>query len=770
MVLVLAGTTAAATGCNRGGIAADSESEASWSALMADGDTSAIVPGPIGPASGAPQPPRFCDDCSRAPLALWTFDDCNPLSTELGDTAFTTSLSHPAFRAVSVACVAGIDGQAVRLARKDDIVYAPDQPDFLFDQGLTVAAFINPDSLNGTQSIVRKRFAGQSAFTLAIDGHELDRKLVFVLHLTSGRNVAVTAPIQARRFTHVAATYDGHDARLYTDGLLAAQTHAPGKIAPGAGPILIGNDADGRQLKGTIDTVWLNTLAAPADAILGLTCIRKAPIVSLSPSVTPPQIAGTPVAFDLAITNASSPTCPTDPFPFFVSALDPQLIPDSFSGAVLAAPGETAHGLFNVKSSRMASVGSYSFEMFVFDVRAQQFTATASATYVVGTGPIACDGAPAATNLIIGAAFSPANGPPFTYVGTGLNAPVVVPVNDTNGFTQALQVSLNPGVATDPANAFLGFGFGFGGPPCLDASAYTGVRFTITGDLGTCGLSFALTPSQDNSVAFGPFGTCTLDNCLPPSTGPIGTGTTTVHFTDLTGGNPLPNLDPTALNAISWNVTPPTDGVTAPCVATFTVSNIAFFSDGPPAFTETFDANIDSWMFSDFSDGFSQNLALTPPAGGAPPTLSWTGDDGDPAPGALRIGVGFTALDQFVDARVHIPGRGVNLAGKTLHARVRLVSGTLPQGVIQFHFSTVQSFPGEGFSSVDAGILASGAWVPVDLDVGAVGAGGNGDPSQVNDIGLRFYSGFSSAGQISGQIFQPTGDVILDVDTVTDAP
>jgi hypothetical protein len=90
--------------------------------------------------------------------------------------------------------------------------------------------------------------------------------------------------------------------------------------------------------------------------------------------------------------------------------------------------------------------------------------------------------------------------------------------------------------------------------------------------------------------------------------------------------------------------------------------------------------------------------------------------------------------------------------------------------VIQFHFSTVQSFPGEGFSSVDAGILASGAWVPVDLDVGAVGAGGNGDPSQVNDIGLRFYSGFSSAGQISGQIFQPTGDVILDVDTVTDAP
>jgi Concanavalin A-like lectin/glucanases superfamily len=577
LFLALAGLlTAAIAGCTKGDNDADSELEANWSALMADGDTSAIAPGPMGPASGTPQPPRFCIDCTRVPLALWTFDDCNQLSTELADTAFTTSLSHPAFRAVSAACATGIDGQAVKLAGKDDIIYAPDQPDFLFDQGLTVAAFINPDSLNGTQSIVRKRFAGQSAFTLAIDG----RKLVFVLHLTNGRNLAVTAPIQARRFTHVAATYDDHDARLYLDGLLAAQAHAPGKIAAGAGPILIGNDADGRQMKGTIDSVWLNTLAAPADAILGLTCVRKPPIVSLSPSETPPQVAGTAVAFDLSITNASGPTCPSDPFPFFISSLPPQLTPDSFSGAVLAAPGETAHGLFSVKSSRMASVGAYTFEMFVFDVNAQQLTATASATYVVGTGPVACDGAPPSTDLIVGSPFSPA-GAPFTYAATGLNPPNVVPVNDANGFTQALQVSLNPGVTSDPANAFLGFGFGFGNPPCLDASAFTGVRFTITGDLGTCGLAFSLAPSQDNSVAFGPFGTCTLDNCLAPSTAPIGTGTTVVHFSDLTGGNPLPTLDPTALNAISWNATPPTDGVTAPCVANFTVSDIAFVNDGP---------------------------------------------------------------------------------------------------------------------------------------------------------------------------------------------
>ena len=44
----------------------------------------------------------------------------------------------------------------------------------------------------------------------------------------------------------------------------------------------------------------------------------------------------------------------------------------------------------------------------------------------------------------------------------------------------------------------------------------------------------------------------------------------------MTGGVPLATLDPTALNAIGWNLTAPSDGVSAPCVANFTVSDVAF--------------------------------------------------------------------------------------------------------------------------------------------------------------------------------------------------
>ena len=268
------------------------------SALLSDGDPSTIAPPRMMPPPPAPLPTRYCPsgDCARDPLALWTFDDCNTAVDRSSRTRRSpTQISHPAFRAVSVACADGMDNQARQALGRRRHRLCPDQVDFAFDKGLTVAAWIKPDSIGGTQSLVRKRLDGSSSFLLAIDG----KKLVFALRLTSGRVVNVSASITAKRFTHVAATYDGKDAILYLDGAVAAQTHVTGTIAPGAGPIFVGNDANGRQFKGIVDTVWLNTLAAPADVVRGFLCVRKPPIVSLTPGETPPQVSGTTVAFDL---------------------------------------------------------------------------------------------------------------------------------------------------------------------------------------------------------------------------------------------------------------------------------------------------------------------------------------------------------------------------------------------------------------------------------------------------------------------------------------
>jgi hypothetical protein len=508
---------------------------------------------------------------------LWSFDDCNAASALLADTAFSAPISHPAFRAVSVACVAGEDGEAVKLAGDGDIVYAPDQPDFRFEQGLTIAAWINPVRVTGTQSIVRKRLDGSSSFVLAISGGRLQA----VVRLTSGQLAGASAPIRAGRFTHVAATYDGQQVLLYVDGAVAARARAGGTIAAGAGPIFIGNDINGRRFEGIVDSVWLNTLAAPPDVISGLTCVRKPPVVALSPATTTPQTAGATVPFDLAVSNVNSNNCPVDTFDFFASALFPPLDADRTFGSLSVGPGQTTHATINVTSARSAQVGSYLVSYFVLDESAPQLAAAADATYVVATGAVACVGSPPFTPQITGVPFGPAGGSFAFQTGT-LAAPTLTTQLGPDGSTQAIQISASPGTTTDIINNVVGFGFFFVNPTCVDASAFTGVRFTVSGDLGTCELRASVVPSEDNAVANGPVGTCTAATCVSPFSAPLGLGTQVVRFADMTGGSPLATVDAAALNDVLWSLTVPTDGVTAPCTANLTISDVSFVSDAVP--------------------------------------------------------------------------------------------------------------------------------------------------------------------------------------------
>ena len=176
----------------------------------------------------------------------------------------------------------------------------------------------------------------------------------------------------------------------------------------------------------------------------------------------------------------------------------------------------------------------------------------------------------------------------------------------------------------------------------------------------------------------------------------------------------------------------------------------------------TFDHGLQGWEFNLFDDGNILNLAVHPPAGGIVPTLTVNAADGNPDPGSLRVRVGFTAFDQYVDPGVNFFDPRQNLTGKVLHARIKLVSGSFAQGAFQFHASTGDSFVyGSSFFTGDT--LPLGVWVPVDLDLGGVTSPGF-DPSQVIQIGVQFLSGFSSG----GGTFVDTGETVFEIDTVTD--
>ena len=180
----------------------------------------------------------------------------------------------------------------------------------------------------------------------------------------------------------------------------------------------------------------------------------------------------------------------------------------------------------------------------------------------------------------------------------------------------------------------------------------------------------------------------------------------------------------------------------------------------------TFDHGTEGWALDRYAPA-ATNLGAGVPDGGPPPTLHFAGADGDPSAGALSLTVAFTAPDQYVIAGFGIGQPGRDLSGKTLHARVRLVSGAL-EGRVMLGAVSGPSFVVAETPGLDAASLTAGAWVPVSLDLGAAPAGF--DASKIIQIGVRVAASAAAldAGTPAGGSFASTGDLVFEIDSVTD--
>ena len=275
---------------------------------------------------------------------FWRFDDCNMDRTELSDSTFGGN--HTAFRWVTAFCRPGVLNSGIGFDEDDDLVMVPDQPNFVFSEGFTVAAWVKPVALGGVRTIFRKRQDGTSAFVLVENGNNFQ----IVISLANGKAADVKAPATLDKFTHVAATYDGIFLRLYLDGVEAASKRVVGRLSDGVGPLLMGNDANKRRIDGIIDSVVFDTVPATPAEIAKLTCLPQPSVLNVTPvdpAAVPP---GTPVNYDVQITNNSCEDARFD-FNAFSFSFSPDINVTPGFGEAFVPAADTAHLPFTVTAS-----------------------------------------------------------------------------------------------------------------------------------------------------------------------------------------------------------------------------------------------------------------------------------------------------------------------------------------------------------------------------------------------------------------------------------
>jgi hypothetical protein len=194
--------------------------------------------------------------------------------------------------------------------------------------------------------------------------------------------------------------------------------------------------------------------------------------------------------------------------------------------------------------------------------------------------------ADASTNACSGkTVVAPSNGATVAFAGDAQIRPYG-PSTTPTSYSQAGGI-LNIQEAQDAgsAPAYPGLTLFFSGP-CVDASAFSGVEFTLEGTLSGCTMQYATAFTEDAYNGGNNIGSCTDSLCYEPQTDLLPTPTATVVqipwavTLESIPGHPVANPDdPASITGLEWQFTVPqaTDAGTNTCVANVNISNLEFY-------------------------------------------------------------------------------------------------------------------------------------------------------------------------------------------------
>jgi Concanavalin A-like lectin/glucanases superfamily/Domain of unknown function (DUF1929)/Bacterial Ig domain/Bacterial Ig-like domain/Galactose oxidase, central domain len=161
---------------------------------------------------------------------------------------------------------AGRFGKGLTFDGSDDRVTIADADTLDLAIGMTVEAWVNPTAVTNWRTVLMKEGTAALSYGVYANG-DTNRPSV---HANTGNEVDTrgTAALPANTWSHLAATYDGANLRLYLNGTQVSSRALTGPLNATSGPLRLGGNAMwGEAFAGTIDEVRVYRRALTAGEI-----------------------------------------------------------------------------------------------------------------------------------------------------------------------------------------------------------------------------------------------------------------------------------------------------------------------------------------------------------------------------------------------------------------------------------------------------------------------------------------------------------------------
>ncbi|MDA0180325.1 LamG domain-containing protein [Solirubrobacter phytolaccae] len=221
--------------------------------------TPTATPTPVPPAPTAtptPAPPAPTPTPTPAPsqklVGAWSFNETS------GTTAKDTSgQGNTGTVSGATRVTAGKFGGALSFDGVNDTVNIPDSASLDLTTGMTLEAWVKPTSTAGYRSVVFKENAAAGHQTYSLYSSNGSARPVAEVAVGPKYTSALSSQsAEAGAWTHVAATFDGTQLRVYRNGVEVATKALSGSLVKSNDPLRIGgNKIWDEWFKGTIDEV-----------------------------------------------------------------------------------------------------------------------------------------------------------------------------------------------------------------------------------------------------------------------------------------------------------------------------------------------------------------------------------------------------------------------------------------------------------------------------------------------------------------------------------